>query len=168
MEIPLEGRRVLRPQRPEDFELLVDPGAAPLEVFAQGDVLQRVPADADTQPEPPIREQVDMGGLLGDEGGLALRLHQDSGDELDLVRLAREVAEQRQRLVELVAVVVRSVPAALPVGVGAEDVVVREQVAVAQRLGPPGVLADGPRVGPVSVWGKVTPNSMGVDDGRRA
>ena len=62
-------------------------------------VLDRVPAEPDAEPEPAAGEQVDLGGLLGHERGLALRQDDDAGDQLER-RHRGQVAEHHERLVE--------------------------------------------------------------------
>src|SRR5207302_3400350 len=106
--------------------------AAVSELLAEGVDRDGIPADGDPEPEPPAAEDVHGRGLLGDEGRLALGQDEDAGDELDAPGDRGEEAEEDQRLVELVAVRVRPLEAAGPVGVGAEHVVEGQDVRVAQ------------------------------------
>ncbi len=71
------------PELAEQLDLLGQAGPALSERYAEGVVLDLVPADADAEPQAAAGEDVDLGGLLGDEGGLALREHEDAGDELE-------------------------------------------------------------------------------------
>ena len=82
VEFAVEGHRRLGPQAPQQLDLLLGPLAPVAEVLAERLVLDRVPADADAQPEPAAAEQVDLGGLFGDQRGLALRQDDDPGDQL--------------------------------------------------------------------------------------
>ena len=111
------------------------------EVGTERFVLHRVPSEADAEPEPAEREQVDLGGLLRDERGLALREDDDAGHQLER-RDRGEVAEQHERLVKRRVDVVRAVPRRVHLGIGAEHVVVREQVREAELLDPLRVRAD--------------------------
>ena len=81
------------------LDLLAHAPAAIGEVGAERLVLDRVPTEADAEPEPAVGEQIDLGGLLGDERRLALRQDDDARDELER-RDRGEVAEQHERLVE--------------------------------------------------------------------
>ena len=72
---------------------------------------------------------------FADERRLALRQDEHAGDELERGRDRGEVAEEDEELVELVLGRVRPRPVRPRGDVGAEHVVVGEQVAVAQLLG---------------------------------
>ena len=88
-----------------------------------------------------MREQIDLGGLLRDERGLPLRQDDDAGDELER-RDRGEVAEEHERLVERRVDVVRTGPRLVHLGIGADHVVVREQVREAELLDPFRIRAD--------------------------
>ena len=125
-------------------------------VLAERLVLDRVPADADAEAEPAAGEQVDLGRLLGDERGLALRQDDDPGDELEL-RARGEVAEQHERLVERRVHVVRARPGGWAVRIGAEHVVVGEQVGEPELLHRLPYAARRATAAPISVCGNTTP-----------
>jgi hypothetical protein len=131
---------------PQQLDLLVGPAAAGGEVLAQGLVLDPVPAQAHAQAQAAAGEQVDLGGLLGDQGGLALGQDDDAGDQLQPGQ-GGQVAEQHHGLVERGGDVVGAGVAGVPGRVGAEDVLVGEQVSEAEVLDALGVGADGARVG---------------------
>ena len=120
-------------------------------------VLDGVPAEPDAEPEPSLGQQVDLGGLLGDERRLALGQDDHAGDQLE--RGARgEVAEQHERLVERRVHVVRAVPRRVRLGIGAEHVVVGEQVGEPELLDRRSRTAARRRPpAPISVCGNTTP-----------
>ena len=95
---------------------------------------------ADAEAEVALGEQVDLGRLLGDQGGLALREDDDAGDELDLGDRG-QVAEHDERLVEGRRDVVGTGPALVHAGIGADHVVVGQEVREAE-------IADRLAVGP--------------------
>ena len=76
-------------QPAQQRDLLVHPPPAVGERLAERLVLDGVPADADAEPEAAVGQQVDLGGLLGDERGLALGQDDDPGDQLERVNAAR-------------------------------------------------------------------------------
>src|SRR5205085_8453377 len=100
---------------------------AQAETTAAEKVDLRVPPEADAQAETTAAEKVDLGRLLGDQGGLALGEDDDAGHQLDRGDRG-QIAEEHQRLVKGGADVVGTGPAPVDGGVGAEDVVVGEQV----------------------------------------
>jgi hypothetical protein len=81
-----------------------------------------------------VGEQVDLRRLFGHEDGLTLREDDDPGHELD-GRDRGEVPEHHERFVKRGRDVVGPGPPGVDCGVGADDVVVGEQVGVAERLG---------------------------------
>src|SRR5437867_2788287 len=148
MPSTLEVRHLLRPQRAEKGDLLLDPLAAIGEAHSQRFVLDLVPADADAEDEAPAREHVHLRRLLCHKRGLPLRQDQDRGRERQPPRDRGEVAEHDEWLVERRAVVIAAGPAARPVGVSAEDVIEDHEAVVAQILDALRVLRDRVWVGP--------------------
>ena len=144
---PVERDQVLGPQTAHQLDLLLGAAAPIMKILAERLVLDGVPAHADAEAEPAAAQHVHRGGLLRHERRLALRQDDDAGDELDALGDAGEVAEQHERLVELVGVAVGAAPALAARGVRAEHVVEGEQVVVAQLFGGLGVLLDGGGVG---------------------
>lgn len=69
MEAAFEGDQVLGPQFPHHRDLLGLACAARLPILVERLVLDMVPADADTQPDLSATQDVDLGGLLGDQAG---------------------------------------------------------------------------------------------------
>ena len=130
------------PQPAEELDLLLTPDAAVGEVLAERLVLDGVPPDADAEAEPAFGEEVDLRRLLGDQGGLALREDDDPGHDLEL-REGGDEAEQHERLVERRVHVVGPRPSLVDRRVGAEHVVIGEEVPVAERLDALGVGAHG-------------------------
>src|SRR2546428_9950195 len=146
MPASLEVNDLLGPEPAQERDLLLDAPSAVRELLAEGLVLDEVPADADAEAEASAGEDVDLGRLLGDEGGLTLRQHDDRGTELEL-REGGEPSEEHERLVEERALVVGEAVAAGAVARRAEDVIERDEGAVAQIFDRLDVVAGG-RGGP--------------------
>ena len=139
LELAVEGHPALGEQPTQQVDLLLHAHAAVGEVLAERFVLDRVPAEPDAQAEVALREQVDLDGLLGDERGLPLRQDDDAGHELDRDD-GGEVPEQHERFVERRVDVVRAVPRLVHLGIGADHVVVGQQVREPELLDPDRVL----------------------------
>ena len=63
-------------------------------------VLDGVPANPESESEAPAGHDVDLGGLLGDKHGLALREDDDACHQSEPWRQTGDEAEQDERLVE--------------------------------------------------------------------
>ena len=122
------------PQPPHHRHLFGQSPAAVGEVLAERLVLDGIPAEPDSEAQPSLAEQIDLGGLFGDEHRLALREDDDAGHQLQRGGDGGQVAEHHQRFVEGRVHVVRPRPADVNRGVGADDVVVGQQVGVTQLL----------------------------------
>src|SRR3989442_6505404 len=122
---------LLGPEPAQERDLLLDAPSAVCELLAERLVLDEVPADTDAETEASAGEDIDLGRLLGDEGGLTLRQHDDRGPELEL-REGGEPSEEHERLMEERALVVGEAVAAAAVARRAENVIERDEVAVAQ------------------------------------
>ena len=101
-------------------------------------VLDLVPARADAEVEAVARQHGQLGRLLGDERGLALGEDQHRRRHLQRLGDGGDEGEERERLVERDVLVVGALEAAGAVGVGAEHVVVHEEVVDALRPRGPG------------------------------
>ena len=130
---------------------------APAERNAQRFVLDCVPTLTDAEAELPAGEDVDLGSLLRDERGRPLSHDQDAGDEPELRRDGREVAEEHERLVERVLCSVDTLEPWMTRTIGAEHVVVRKHVFVAEVLRGLRVGANAGRIGPDLDVGEVNP-----------
>src|SRR5713226_650970 len=97
----------LGPELAQDLDLLLDTAPTRPELFAERVVLDVVPADADAEAQAASAQDVDLGGLLGHERGLALRQDEDAGDELELGGDRRQESEEHHELVEGMLVRVR-------------------------------------------------------------
>src|SRR2546428_3910589 len=131
MPASLEVHDLRGPEPAQERDLLLDAPSAVRELLTEALVLDEVPADADAEAEASAGEDVDLGRLLGDEGGLTLRQHDDRGPELEL-REGGEPSEEHERLMEERALVVGEAVAAGAVARRAENVIERDEVAVAQ------------------------------------
>ena len=129
------------------LDLLLEAAAAVREVLAERLVLDEVPADPEAEPELPVRQQVDLGRLLGEQRRLALRRDDDARDELELGRDCGDVPEDDEDLVELVLCPVRACQVGMPLAIRSEHVVVREQMIEAELLRALRELADAADVG---------------------
>src|SRR5215510_15527919 len=77
MPLSLEMHHLLRPQRAQHGNLLLTPSPTDVEILAQGLVLDRIPVDADAQPQATGAEHIDFRRLLGHQGSLPLRQDED-------------------------------------------------------------------------------------------
>jgi hypothetical protein len=131
----VEGDVRLRPQRPHDFDLLFRAAAAVVKILVETGELHLVPPDADAETEPAAREDVETGGLLGDEHGLALCQDQDLRREIADARASCEETEQHEGVVIAVG---RSGAALRPIGparnIDAEHVVGGGEAVIADLL----------------------------------
>ena len=96
-------------------------------------VLNRIPTEADAEAETPLSQQIQLGSLLGHERGLALGHDDDRGCELEL-RDASEEAKHHHRLVEGRVDRVRTAPALMHGRIRTNNVVVGDQMLVAELL----------------------------------
>src|SRR6185437_6832337 len=143
--LPVKLDHRLGPELAQDGDLLFDPSPTIVEILPERLVLDRIPTEADAEAKTTAAQHVDLGRLLGNEGGLSLRKNHDAGHQLDLRGQTGEVSKQRQHLVEqaLVGVGHREIA---PVRTGAENVVVGKDVGVAHVFDRLGVVADTDRV----------------------
>jgi len=75
---------------PKPVDLLLKSATSRGEVLTERCILDYVPPDGDSEPEPAFGEEVDFGGLFGDEGPLSLRYVGDSGDEFKVERTSHQ------------------------------------------------------------------------------
>ena len=136
----------LRPQHPQHLHLFGAAAAAIAEVFAQSLELHIVPAHADAQAQAAAGQHIHRGGLLGHQGGLALRQDQDAGGQLDFFGQAGQIAEQDKGFVKGVGMAVGTIPLGAAAGVGAQHMVKNQQMFIAQPFGGLDKIAHGGRV----------------------
>ena len=122
----LHRDRWLRPEAPEQGDLLLDALAPVLEAHPKRLELHPVPADPDAEPEPPAAEDIEGRSLLRDQRGLALRKDEHAGGELEARGDRRREREEDHDLVELRLDRVRPGPSRTR-RIGAEHVVVRDE-----------------------------------------
>ena len=154
MEVAVEVDHVLGPQLPQQLDLLCRTLPSVGERLVERDVLDGVPASADAEAQPVARQHGELGGLLGDEDGLALGQDQDRRHELEALRDGGDEAQDRERLVERDILVVGAFEAAGTLSLGADDVVVDEQVRCAELLETLRVGRDGTWIGADLVVGQ--------------
>ena len=136
MLVPFAGEAAggLRPEPAQIGDLFLHPPGAVAEGLAQHPEFHRVPADADTEAQPAAGQDVDFGGLLGDQRRLPLREDENRRREFEPFRRAGEEAEQRQGLVEHVVERVVGPPVLRPVGNLLHHMVDAGEMVVAERL----------------------------------
>ena len=135
IELALERYQGLAPELAQELHLLLLAPAASVEALPKRLVLDVVPADSDAEAEASAGEQVDIGYLPRNEGGLALRQYQDARHELDAPGERGEVSEHHERVVEGILLRVWSGELGIAAFVRrTEDMVVREEIVEAQRL----------------------------------
>src|SRR6267378_1603726 len=139
MPSSVEVHDLLRPERPQNGDLLLDPLATIGEAHPERLVRDLVPSDADPKDKTAARQDVHLRRLFRDDRRLPLGQDEHRGGEPQPDRDRGEVAEQDERLVERRPVVVGAGPAPRPVGISAEHVVEDHEVVVPELL-------DGPRV----------------------
>ena len=103
-------------------------------VLTQRLILDGVPPEPDAQAQPAAAEHVERGGLLGDHGGLALGKDKDARGKLDAQRDGGHVTEEHERFQERGLVRIRPGPAARPIRIRPQDVIIGDDVSVAGRL----------------------------------
>ena len=149
MPAALKVHYFLRPQGAHQVDLFLGADAASGEILAQRLELHVVPANADAQGEAAATEHVDLGGLLGHQGGLALGQDEDAGDEANALRQRGDECQRSQRLMDDAVVSVVVVADMGMVGrIGSQHVVGDEQVVELHLLDGLHVVADGGRVRP--------------------
>ena len=151
---PRIAQHRLVPETSEQLDLLLLPLSTIAEIFVQGLVLDIVPADTDAEPKSSTGEDVDLCGLLRDEGRLTLGKDQHAGGELDPGGDARQEAEEDEELVEGRFLGIGAHQLGLAVVGGAEDVVVGEEVVETAGLHGLGQVADDGRIPPDFGLGK--------------
>jgi hypothetical protein len=131
----------LFPQLADQGDLLLLPLAAAAKMPGHFKTVKfdPVPADPDTQPKPAPREQVNIGGLFGEQGRLPLRQDDHARYQFEALGDAGEVGVGDQRLVEGIGFLVRAGQLRFSPGMnGAEDMIVDDDMVVTQvfrRLG---------------------------------
>ena len=142
------------------------------EIHAERFVFHVVPADRHAEPEPAAAEHVERRRLLRHQRGLPLRQDDDAGDEFHPLGDGGEKAEQHERLVKRVGVLVRP-PELVRRGIAAQHVVEGEHVFVTQRFGRLSIVAhDRGIVADLGLWKNDTklhsePPSIAVVRSRR-
>ncbi len=145
MEAAGEIDQVLSPQEPHPLDLLGLARAAGLPLDVERLVLDMVPADADAESQPAAAQDVDLGRLLGDHAGLALRQDQHAAAQLDLLGDGGDEGHRREGLVKGIVLAVGRLPVAARGR--AKDVIGDLDAVVAEILGGLRPIADLRRVG---------------------
>ena len=128
MVVAFEAEGVLAPQAAHQADLLGLALAAVAEVLVQGFVLHGVPARADAEAQPIVRQQRHFRRLLGHQGCLPLGQYQHRGDQLQAGGHGSDEGIEGERLVEGDVLVVGAAPAAGPIRVGPQHMVVDQQM----------------------------------------
>ena len=147
MPLPLEIDQLVRPQGTHQGHLLLAaPAAARIRDFQRLELL-RLDADADSEAQSTAAQHVDLGGLLRDQRGLALRQHQHPGREADARSEAGEKSEEHEDLVKEIFMVVHVGPALETGPVQAHHLIEGGDVGEAEPLHPLRVFAHRTRIG---------------------
>src|SRR5438132_1385653 len=133
----------LGPELTQHLDLLFDPVPTPLKFLAQRIVLDVVPANPNTEAQTSPTQHVDLCGLLGDQGRLALRQDENARHQFELPGHRSEKPEEHHRLMKRMLIGVWPRQFRLPVRMCPEHVVVDEQIVIAELLGGLRVLLDG-------------------------
>jgi hypothetical protein len=105
-----------------------------------------VPAGAETEPQTSAGQQLDLGSLFRDEGGLALWGDEDSNGELKARRDCRQIPEEHEDFTESMALVVGPVQRRYAISMFcSEHMVVGEEMVEAELLDPESESRDGIR-----------------------
>ena len=134
------------PKPAEQFHLFLGAATPGREIFAQGFVLHMVPAHAHAQAQSAAAEHVDLRRLLGHQGGLTLAKDQDCRHQLDAGGQCRHVTEQHEDFVEQAFFRVSAHPGLMVVGIGAQHVVVGDDVGVTEFFRSLNIIPDCDRV----------------------
>lgn len=118
-----------------------------MKVLAEGFVLDKIPADPDTHPQPTTGQEIDIGGLPGNERRLALRKNQDSGGKTDPFGQAGQIGEHDEGVVEWIPLGIGTGQRGGPVGMDrSEHMVIRQEVVEPEVLDRSPELSDGDRI----------------------
>jgi hypothetical protein len=131
--LPLERHHRLRPQRPQDRDLLIHTCTAGAKLRIQALIFHLIPADPNTEPQPPATYDLDLGRLLRDQRSLALREDKDTRRKCKGLCEASYVAEEHKWLMELILAGIAD-PAGAILRARTENVIVGEDVVVTQPL----------------------------------
>jgi len=142
---PLVRHGSFCPEAPEQPDLFVQASPSRGEILRQRLVLDGVPAGGEAESEAPFAEDVDLGGLLREQGRLALRGDDDAGHEFHAGDRRQEPVED-EGFVESRVHVIGARPARMRRRVGPEDVIVDSDVLVAELLDLPDIGPDGTSV----------------------
>ena len=142
---PLERDRRIRPELTHHLDLFLFAAATVAERLVQRLVLDLVPTDSNAKPELAARQDVNFSRLFGDENRLPLRENDHAGHEFQIGD-ARQVAEEDERLVKLRVGRVGAAPIWPIRRIGADHMIVGQDVRVAEPFGGLGVVADYCRV----------------------
>ena len=136
--VAVERDEFVRPQLAHDGDLFLDASAPVREVLVERLVLHPVAADAHTEPQPTSGQQIEFGGLLGQQHRLALRADDDRCRQLQASGDRTEEGEQHERLVARNVEGVDLLAGSLAIGVSADHVVVGQhavETGALHRLG---------------------------------
>src|SRR5262245_17897093 len=79
----LVGDQRLRPELAQDLDLLFSAAPTRLKFLAERIVLDVIPADANAETQPSTAQDIDLSGLLGDQGRLALRQNENARHQFE-------------------------------------------------------------------------------------
>src|SRR5262245_272143 len=106
-----------------------------MKVLAERFVLHMIPAETDAETKASTAQDINFGSLLRYECGLSLRQDHDACRQLQARRNCRKKTEEHHRFMKWMLVRVGTREASFPVRVGAEHMIVDEEVVVSESLG---------------------------------
>src|SRR5262245_16824346 len=117
-----------------------------MKVLAERFVLHMIPAETDAETKASIAQDIHFRSLLRYERGLSLRQDHDACRQLQACRNCRKKTKEHHWLMKWMLVRVGTREAPFPVWVGAEHMIVDEQVVVSEILGGLNVVSNGVRI----------------------
>src|SRR4051794_4029082 len=139
----------LFPELADQGDLLLLPlaAAAKMPGHFKTVVFHPVPADADAEAKPPLREQVNIRSLFGEQSRLPLRQDDHARYQFEVPGDPGEVCVGDQRLVERIGYFIWTGQLRLSAGMnGAEDMIVDYNMVVTQAFRGLGKRLDRPRI----------------------
>ena len=146
MPFALISDEIVAPQGTHDVDLFFDALAAIAEIHAERLIFDVVPADADTEPEAALAQDIDGGGLFGDQRRLPLRQDDDAAGELDFFGDAGEISVKHEQFVKTVGMLVGAFEVVCR-GVAAEHMIEGQDMVEAEAFHGLRIIFDGGRIG---------------------
>ena len=135
------GDEVVAPQRAHDLDLLLAALAAVGEIHAERLIFDVVPADANAEAQAAPAQDIDGGGLFGDQCRLSLPDDDDAAGEFYFFGDGGEISIEHEQLVKTVGMFVRALEIVRR-GVAAEHMVEGQDMVEAEPFHGLGIILD--------------------------